>query len=122
MKLTRVLKWSIAGIVLCYGIITVAQTLDYLTRQSAYIQQRDRMHQRVEAGQDITESKKITAYLQGRATRGLTAMKSSALYFSAGTGILIAAYWLLKKEDSHVNPGSSTEKVIITAERITPGS
>ncbi|MEK5167207.1 hypothetical protein NYE69_33535 [Paenibacillus sp. FSL R5-0527] len=89
----KIISVSYIVVTICFALIVAAMTLDWVTKYSIYLQQRDELHRLINAGIDISAAKPTVSYLQGAATRQLNKLKDVSIVF----GLVFASFSLYIK-------------------------
>ncbi|MEK5167204.1 hypothetical protein NYE69_33520 [Paenibacillus sp. FSL R5-0527] len=90
---TFLLQAAYIVVAICFALIVAAMTLDWVTKYTVYLQQRDELHRLINAGMDISAAKPTVSYLQGAATRQLNKLKDVSIVF----GLVFASFSLYIK-------------------------
>lgn len=98
-KYVRWLGWAAA---ICFVLILSLMTMDWLTKYTMYLDQRDKLHGLIRSGViDIDGYKQTVSYLQGTATRRLNEIEQLTTLF----GSAFFAFYLftrnLIRRDNH---------------------
>lgn len=89
----KIISASYIVVAICFALIVAAMTLDWVTKYTVYLQQRDELHKLINAGMDIETVKSTVSYLQGAATRQLNKLKDVSIVF----GLVFASFSLYIK-------------------------
>lgn len=89
----KIISASYIVVTICFALIVAAMTLDWVTKYSIYLQQRDELHKLISTGMDIEAVKSTVSYLQGAATRQLNKLKDVSIVF----GLVFASFSLYIK-------------------------
>lgn len=89
----KIISASYIVVAICFALIVAAMTLDWVTKYTVYLQQRDELHKLINAGMDIETVKSTVSYLQGAATRQLNKLKDVCIIF----GLVFASFSLYIK-------------------------
>lgn len=89
----KIISASYIVVTICFALIIAAMTLDWVTKYSIYLQQRDELHKLINAGMDIEAVKSTVSYLQGAATRQLNKLKDVSIVF----GLIFTSFSLYIK-------------------------
>ena len=89
----KIISVSYIVVTICFALIVAAMTLDWVTKYSIYLQQRDELHKLISTGMDIEAVKSTVSYLQGAATRQLNKLKDVSIVF----GLVFASFSLYIK-------------------------
>lgn len=89
----KIISASYTVVAICFALIVTAMTLDWITKYTIYLQQRDELHRLINAGMEIETVKSTVSYLQGAATRQLNKLKDVSIVF----GLVFASFSLYKQ-------------------------
>lgn len=89
----KIISASYIVVAICFALVVAAVTLDWATKYTIYLQQRDELHRLINAGMDIETVKSTVSYLQGAATRQLNKLKDVSIVF----GLVFASFSLYIK-------------------------
>ncbi|RRJ62390.1 hypothetical protein EHV15_05065 [Paenibacillus oralis] len=89
----KIISASYIVVAICFALIVAAMTLDWITKYTIYLQQRDELHRLINARMDIEAVKSTVSYLQGAATRQLNKLKDVSIVF----GLAFASFSLYIK-------------------------
>lgn len=116
MNARRITRMAAIALVVSFSIIILAMTIDWLTKYTIYVQQRDVLYDLIRDSPDheqIESMKKTVSYLQGTATRRVNEIKETSIYFAL-TFAVYAWLWRMVNEKEgkkiEVHHRSHTEK------------
>lgn len=103
MNIRRITLIAAVALVVSFSTVVVLLTLDWATKYSLYVQQRDALYDLIRYNPDsekIDALKKTVAYLQGTATRRANDIKETSLYFAPTLAVYYCLWKLIRRDDS----------------------
>lgn len=102
MNIRRITLIAAVALVVSFSAIVLLLTIDWATKYSLYVQQRDALYDLIRHDPDsvkIETLKKTVAYLQGTATRRANDIKETSLYFAPTIAVYYFLWKLIRKDE-----------------------